>query len=308
MLLRSLPFAVLSVVLVGLLAGCSRTETPQAESSTASGAASGDTAAAPPGQTEPAAGARRTFQPVVLGGGHGRTSGAPLTGDAKMTSIRDALDPLQILVGEWSGKTFRVIGGAVGLEEPHWQWDFTTKKDEPALVMHSETAPYLQTARLTWVPERKRFRLEATDRDGSRRVYEGNFSEPVQDVPGDGNSLQRTFKLELTQVEPADAKKLARIVLAQQENNRYLLEVYDVRGDNFVKYDTVGNQREGTSFAASLDDYGEKECIVSQGLGTISLSHDGKTYWVCCTGCKAAFEEDPERWVAKAEARKKAKK
>jgi YHS domain-containing protein len=49
-------------------------------------------------------------------------------------------------------------------------------------------------------------------------------------------------------------------------------------------------------------DYGEKTCIISQGLGTISVSHNGKTYWVCCTGCKAAFDADPEKWIAKAAA------
>jgi hypothetical protein len=127
------------------------------------------------------------------------------------------------------------------------------------------------------------------------------------DVPGDNNKLQRTFVLELTQVAPEDLSRLSRIVLNQQENNRYLFEVHDRRGDEFAKYDTVANQRQGTSFAANLDDYGEKTCIISQGLGTMSVSHKGKSYWVCCSGCKAAFEDDPERWIAKAAERAKAK-
>lgn len=42
--------------------------------------------------------------------------------------------------------------------------------------------------------------------------------------------------------------------------------------------------------------------MISQGLGTTQVSYKGKSYWVCCSGCKAAFEEDPEKWIAKFEA------
>ena len=34
------------------------------------------------------------------------------------------------------------------------------------------------------------------------------------------------------------------------------------------------------------------------GLGTIPVTHAGKTYHVCCTGCVAAFEADPEGTLA----------
>ncbi|MBD3673017.1 MAG: TRASH domain-containing protein [Planctomycetaceae bacterium] len=47
--------------------------------------------------------------------------------------------------------------------------------------------------------------------------------------------------------------------------------------------------------------------MVSGGLGTATVSFEGKTYYVCCSGCSAAFNEEPERWIAKAleEAKKK---
>ena len=76
----------------------------------------------------------------------------------------------------------------------------------------------------------------------------------------------------------------------------------------FNRVDTINIQREGTSFALSDTDYGDKTCVISQGLGTTSVSHKGKTYWVCCSGCKAAFEEEPDRWIAKFEELQKMKK
>jgi YHS domain-containing protein len=29
------------------------------------------------------------------------------------------------------------------------------------------------------------------------------------------------------------------------------------------------------------------------------VSYQGKSYPVCCSGCAAAFNDDPERWIAK---------
>ncbi|MCA9060042.1 MAG: YHS domain-containing protein [Planctomycetaceae bacterium] len=35
-------------------------------------------------------------------------------------------------------------------------------------------------------------------------------------------------------------------------------------------------------------------------MGTITVSYMGRSYYVCCSGCKAAFEEDPAKWIARA--------
>ena len=42
-------------------------------------------------------------------------------------------------------------------------------------------------------------------------------------------------------------------------------------------------------------------CISS---GCVLHWYKGKTYYVCCSGCKAAFEDEPERWIARLEAQK----
>jgi len=78
-------------------------------------------------------------------------------------------------------------------------------------------------------------------------------------------------------------------------------------GGEFHRFDTVGTQRQGTSFAINDSDYKDKTCIISEGLGTIQVSHKSNSYWVCCTGCKAAFEEEPDHWIAKLKERGKEK-
>jgi YHS domain-containing protein len=48
-------------------------------------------------------------------------------------------------------------------------------------------------------------------------------------------------------------------------------------------------------------------CIVTEGRGTIQVSYKHKTYWVCCSGCRDLFNDDPESVLAEAAAREKAK-
>ena len=192
-------------------------------------------------------------------------------------------------------------------DELEWVWDFRTDKQQPALVMTSDKSPYIRKARLTFLTDKQKFQLTTSDKQGNQRVYEGAFSAEPKDEPGDDDKLQRTYKLQFTQISPADAKETWQIVFNQQENNRYLMVLDRKRGSGtFRNVDTVGTQRKDTSFALS-ESYKEKTCIISEGLGTIQVNHKGNSYWVCCSGCKAAFEEEPERWIARLAA-KNAKK
>ena len=49
-------------------------------------------------------------------------------------------------------------------------------------------------------------------------------------------------------------------------------------------------------------------CVVTGGLGKIAVAYKGQTYYVCCSGCKDAFEENPEKILKEFEARKAKKK
>lgn len=259
--------------------------------------------------TTPAASATREttepgFGPVVLGGGTGsagetKSAKPALPPEKQLDEIRKALKPIQVVLGKWHA----IIDKSKEYEDLQWVWDWKSDRAQPALTMSVEgDGVYFQTARLTYLPEAEKFRLTLTHKDGTTRVLEGTFREEPTDKPGEDakQTPQRTFKLELTEI--GDAKDRWQIVLNQQENNRYLLELSKARGKNFFRFDTIASQREGTSFALNDSDFKERTCVISQGLGTIQVSYNGKSYWVCCSGCKAAFEEDPKKWIAKFEA------
>ena len=243
--------------------------------------------------------------PVSLGLGSptekSETASSEPAPNASINSTFDALKPLQILMGQWEGKTRRTFGGFSAVDEPEWVWDFLTDRDQPALVMKSENSPYFEQLRMSFDPKANQYMLTSKHSDYGTRTFQGEFIEEVKDVPGDNDKMHRTYELQFTQQGPSAAEDEWQIVISQRDNNRYLMEMSKKRGTaSFQRFDTVASQRQGTSFALSDSDYGEKTCIVSGGLGTSTISYKGKTYYVCCSGCSAAFNEEPERWIAKA--------
>ncbi|MEX1231863.1 MAG: hypothetical protein WEB58_16580 [Planctomycetaceae bacterium] len=306
-----------SVVIIGFttcsLTGCGTATTPTSNNKTAArtnDAATNDPVADEPADTsmEKSATKKRTFRPVQLGDSHDH-SHAHGSDDAaahkNMEDVMTALQPLQVVLGTWNGITKNKVDDFNGMEAVDWVWDLKTDPHQPALVFNSPRGNYVRTARLTYLADRDKFQLTTADADEQEKIYEGGFTKEVEDVPGDDKKLQRTFELTFEQVSPPEVKNSGRLKLRQLDNNRYQMELADRRGKNWHVADIVACQREGTSFALSDTNYGEKTCIISQGLGTIAVSFEGKTFYVCCSGCKAAFEEDPKKWIARREARGK---
>ena len=39
------------------------------------------------------------------------------------------------------------------------------------------------------------------------------------------------------------------------------------------------------------------ECIVSGGEASMTVSYNGKTYYVCCSGCRDEFNANPKKYA-----------
>ena len=316
-------FSLSFVLLVAVCAGCS-----ESTSQTSNGAAVNESVTSEPATeveqpaTDPSVAtsdpvsAPLAFAPISTSDARTASSTSesaalPATVEAerRISLVMEHLKPLQVMLGKWRGTTRRDYDGFKAVDNHEWIWDLQTDPSQPALKVDSDKSPYLTAARLTWNVETAQFQLQATDKSGITRNFMGDYTDPVHEIIGPDDKLHRVFRLEVTQTEDAlnkdsDGGERWQVAFAQQENNRYLLEVSKRRGAAaFRRFDTVSTQRDGTSFALSDSDYGEKTCIISQGLGTTPVSYQGKTYWVCCSGCKAAFEEDPATWIARAQKR-----
>lgn len=295
-----------------LLPGCGGGNggTARESSSAATSAAKGAPPTPEGGSAATASAKAPAFAPIRLGGdAPAAVNAAPKTatresGAEQRESLLAAMMPLQIMLGQWRGTTQREFGDFKAVDEPEWVWDFQSDRDRPAMVMTSAESRYFRQARLTYVTDEGTYRLTTADKDGKARTFEGRFTQPPLDVQGDDKKLHRTYKLELTETNPDDVKDQWQVLFNQVENNRYLFELSRKRSGQFQRFDTVGTQRQGTSFALNDEDYGDRKCIISGGLGTIQVSYQGQSYWVCCTGCQAAFNDDPATWIAEFEAKR----
>jgi hypothetical protein len=301
-----LPFVLIIAV---AFVGCSKPDAePTSDSATDSGKATGSS------QTQAAAedkSPKQSFKPIKLGGGSSSgskksDSSGTAAVDTKPPNIDDVINglrPLQIVLGKWNG----VVDRASSSEVHEWIWDFRSDKQFPSLVLTAPEGNFFNRASITFDPRVNKYKMTTVDEEEVTRHYEGKFTADPEDVPeGDGKTVHRTFKLQLTEIPNPDRNTRWQYVFNQQKNNRYLIEVYRAKGkSDYRRIDTIGTQRDGTSLARSDEDYGDRTCVISQGLGTSQVSFKGKSYWVCCSGCAAAFNDDPETWIARFEEKQK---
>jgi YHS domain-containing protein len=206
---------------------------------------------------------------------------------------QEALKPYGGLVGSWRGVGQVERGRPKGAwqENAAWAWKLTS--DSAALEATVTKGKHLKSGLLRPGKSHGAFVLEATLADGSKRTFAGKGA-------GAGKPLV------LTADDKAPAAGLRRVTITPLHDTRLLvlLESEDPERHTFARLGEVGYTREGVAFAAGD---ASPVCIVTEGRGTIKVSYKGRTYYVCCSGCRDLFNDNPEAVLAEAAAREKAK-
>lgn len=245
----------------------------------------------------------RKSQPVELGP-TGTAGGAAAASDRPRMPPDEVvvqLQPFQVLLGQWRWITQKKFGDfPKSGDDVRWVWDFKTRPGQPGLGAQSETSPYFRSLWIT-ATSADSFEARLTADDGAVRVFQGTWvdGQEPRETP-DGKILQRTFALQMMQVEPVEGEQW-QLTVNLIDNNQYLLELKKrpTAQASLQLLDTVRQQREGTSFAVADSDNPGPKCIISGGLGTMTVSYQGKSYPVCCSGCAAAFNDEPEKWLSR---------
>jgi len=210
----------------------------------------------------------------------------------KEKSPREALKPLNVLVGSWKG-TGAPEGTLDERQKGHWQetvaWEWQFKDADAWLTVTFDKGKYFARGELRYVPAKDQFELTLTTVGKDKLTYAGKLT-------GAQLALERPVP---------EVKQVERLTFSLLHDNRitYRLEARPESGTAFTRKYLVGLTKEGESFA----DVGrpERECIVSGGTGTIPVSYEGKTYYVCCTGCRDEFKANPAKYVKEWEAKRK---
>lgn len=210
--------------------------------------------------------------------------------------VMAALQDIQSIVGEWqgSGKS----EGSKGWDEKiHCSWKFN-KNGRVSLYMtfadkaDQEEGRLLEEAMITYDPAKQEYLFrayKANDPDNEVITFEGKKASAgslVLDRVEKGNAKDNLDRLDIKLLNDGD-----RIVYAFQRRVG--------QSKVYRSYSQVALDRQGTSLAGSAA--AGPKCIITGGAGTIQVTYKGKSYPVCCTGCRETFLADPEKFIAKLE-------
>ncbi len=220
----------------------------------------------------------------------GRHGGAEESADEARTQ-REALSRFQPYIGEWRGVGQPKRGSAKDAwsEECQWAWSFHDKNATLSLV--SPNGKFLRGATLRRTSPEK-FELDAKSADGGELRFSG------------GPDHQGNLVLVATKESDAGPSRITIRVVAGGDR---LLMLYERRADaeRFTRLAEVGLTRKGSGFGQGTN---YVECVVTGGVGTIPVTHQGETYHVCCTGCRDYFNDNPAEVLAEYRERKAAEK
>ena len=189
---------------------------------------------------------------------------------------KSKLQQVQWLIGEWKGVGQPRRGSSRGAwtERSQWAWIFD---ETPGFSFESVKSKYYQGGELRAGKGAGEYKLIVKGADSDEPIsFEGALGDDGRLVLGRSRAVDG---------QPA------RISIRKAAEGDRLLVLYEKRfGSRFQRLAEVGYTRQGSGFGRGTSFV---ECVVTGGLGTIAVTHQGKTYYVCCTGCRDYFNDDP---------------
>jgi hypothetical protein len=202
-------------------------------------------------------------------------------GKKKADEAKEALQALQDYIGVWKGSgASEKDKSSLWKETADWSWRFKGK--DAWITVAFPQSRHLKNGEVRYLPDKRKYQLTAKDKDDKKLVFEGEL---------------KNARL-ILQRKDDDAGETQQVILNTAAGGIRFVLAYSTKAPNrtfFTKQYQVSFTKEGEAFAGGG---GKKvECIVTGGLGTIPVSYMGTTYYVCCSGCRDAFNDDPAYYV-----------
>ncbi len=177
-------------------------------------------------------------------------------------TTKEAMQRVQLVVGPWRCTVVNKES-----KEESWvekqEWNFKIEKDEFRLEVKITDGKYLKGGVLGYDLKKKVYRFEAARADGRKSGFEGKLKD-------------RELLLEEI-VEKGTAQD--RMTFHLLRDNRFLVSVERRAAgkETYLLLYAYGCTKEGVPFVK-----GEPpKCVVTGGTGTMPVSYEGKTYYVC---------------------------
>lgn len=197
--------------------------------------------------------------------------------------------PFEYLVGSWKGAGVPAANKVRGWSETHaWAWKF--EKGTPVGLSVTMTGDkVLARGQLSYDPAARRYLLRGSDPAGKPVSFAGALDR-----------AGRTLALDRVGTTSAGARQ--RLTLFPNANFvRYTLRVAEQEpgAPQYKPQIDIGLTREGEAFASGSAAADAPKCIVTGGAATMTVTYQGRSFPLCCTGCRDEFNENPEKYLKK---------
>jgi hypothetical protein len=212
--------------------------------------------------------------------------------DDEKPSAKESLKALNDFIGTWNGNGGPPRGSTK--KETPWSetvsWGWRFKGDDAWLTLKVAKGKYVKSGEMRYLLDKKRYQLTLADKNDKKMVFEGEMAK---------NGV-----LSMDRVDPGkkEAQRITMTVAGDGARFIYKFSHKPPERTLFTPDYEVACTKEGEALGAKEK---KNKCVVSGGVGTIPVMFGGKTYFVCCTGCRDAFNDNPEKFIKEFEAKQK---
>jgi len=208
---------------------------------------------------------------------------------ADAEKAKKALQEVQDFIGLWNLEGTQKDGARTIAwnEKVTWGWKF---KDGDAWITvefapaKGKGDPKVYTAgTLRFDPAKKKYVLTLATVNKTEQVFEGDL--------GKNGGLVLTRK----DAKSGDVFRLTLNTLAEGVRFQLRYERQEGGKGPYESLFAMNGSKDGESFAGG--GVKKPECIVSGGAANIAVSIAGKTYYVCCTGCRDELLANPDKYI-----------
>jgi YHS domain-containing protein len=235
----------------------------------------------------------RIFALTVLAVGLLGLAGAPVASQEKkadpkptpedQAKAKKALQEVQDFIGLWNLEGTQKAGGKpeAWKEKVSWGWKFKDRDAWIAADFGEGKGKYFSGGTLRYDVAKKKYVLALTGTDKTEQTFVGELKNGV-------------LKMERKDAKTGDNYQITLNTLAEGIRFQIKFEKQTAGKGLFNNVFAMNGNKDGESFAGG----GKKpECIVSGGAANISVNVGGKTYYVCCTGCRDELLASPEKYI-----------
>jgi hypothetical protein len=229
----------------------------------------------------------------LLTGVFGLVAALPAAPASDKEKKKEALRELQDFIGGWDGNG--QTKARPGPRDPFWKetvnWGWKFKGEDCWLTVEFVGGKFLKNAEVRYLLDKKKYKLVGTPVTGKDAlVFEGALKD-------------EKLIFERKDAATDEVQRVSMNLAA--EGIRFNYNVERKSGTLWKLEYRIGTTKKGESLAGKKKE--GPECVVSGGLGTMAVSYNGETFYVCCSGCAEAFKENPKKYVDEYKKAKKGK-